>query len=95
MAVPVDIEEARQKLEAEHAEVMESLGDVWVRVEAIRASKPTDNVHDLLKELEGAVKEARDGGMIGSGWWYLLAAICRPASHIVIMLSKFRLRRER
>lgn len=67
MATPINIEEARQKLESEHAEVMESLGDVWVKVEAIKASKPTDNVHDLLKDLEDAVKEARDGGVIGSG----------------------------
>ncbi len=67
MAKPTDIDEARQKLEAEHAEVMESLGDVWVRVEAIKASTPTDNVHDLLRELEKAVKDARDGGVVGSG----------------------------
>jgi hypothetical protein len=32
-----------------------------------RASRPTDNLHDLSAELEGAVKHARDGGMLGSG----------------------------
>ena len=62
-----EIEAARQKLEAEHAEVMESLGNVWVAVEAVRNSEPTDNVHDLLKALEDATKEARDGGIVGSG----------------------------
>ncbi len=62
-----EIEAARAKLEAEHAEVMESLGEVWVAVEAVRNSEPTDNVHDLLKALEDATKEARDGGIIGSG----------------------------
>ncbi len=67
MATPIDVDEARRKLEDEHTEVMESLGDVWVKVEAIKVSKPTDNVHDMLKELEDAVKEARDGGVIGSG----------------------------
>ncbi len=46
---------------------MESLGDVWVKVEAVRAAEPTDNVHDLLADLEDAVKEARDGGLVGSG----------------------------
>lgn len=67
MAKPTDIDEALQKLEAEHVEVMESLGDVWVKVEAIKVSTPTDNVHDLLKDLEKAVKDARDGGVVGSG----------------------------
>ncbi len=67
MATPIDVDEVRRKLDAEHAEVMESLGDVWVKVEAIKVSKPTDNLHDMLKDLEGAVKEARDGGVIGSG----------------------------
>jgi len=67
VATPTDSNEALEKLRAEHAEVMESLGEVWVKVDAVRASVPTDNVHDLLKDLEDAVKEARDGGVIGSG----------------------------
>lgn len=67
MANQTDIDEALSKLEAEHAEVMESLGDVWVKVEAIKASKPTDNLHDLLRDLEKEVKDARDGGVVGSG----------------------------
>ncbi len=67
MATPEEIEEAKNKLISEHAEVMESLGEVWVKVEAVRAATPTDEVHDLLLELEKAVKEARDGGVIGSG----------------------------
>jgi len=67
VAKPTETSEALKKLESEHAEVMENLGDVWVKVEAVRASKPTDNLHDLLKELEKAVKDARDGGVVGSG----------------------------
>ena len=67
MATSDEIDEARAKLHAEHAEVMESLGDVWVKVEAVKAAGPTDNLHDLLRELEKAVKDARDGGVVGSG----------------------------
>lgn len=67
MASAEEIEEAKVKLVAEHAEVMESLGNVWVKVEALRAAQPTDNLHDLLAELEDEVKAARDGGIVGSG----------------------------
>lgn len=67
MATPEEIEAAKNEVISEHAEVMESLGDVWVKVEAVRAAAPTDELHDLLHDLEKAVKEARDGGVIGSG----------------------------
>ncbi len=67
MASAEEIEEAKIKLISEHAEVMESLGNVWVKVEALRAAQPTDNLHDLLAELEDEVKAARDGGIVGSG----------------------------
>ncbi len=58
---------ARKELEDEHAEVMRSLGEVFVAVEAVKAAKPTDNIHDLLLELQKQVKKARDGGLVGSG----------------------------
>lgn len=67
MATAEEIEEARVKLISEHAEVMESLGNVWVKVEALKAAQPTDNLHDLLLELEKEVQAARDGGIVGSG----------------------------
>ena len=67
MATNEEVAEARAKLEEQHAEVMENLGDVWVKMEAVRAAKPTDNLHDLLEDLEKAVSDARDGGFIGSG----------------------------
>jgi len=59
--------EALVKLESAHAKVMEDLGGVWVAMEAVRSSEPTDNLHDLLEELENAVSDARDGGFFGSG----------------------------
>lgn len=67
MATPEEIAAARADLDHEHAKVMASLGDVWVKMEAVRTSAPTDNVHDLLQALEEAVAEARDGGLLGSG----------------------------
>lgn len=67
MATQEEIDEALSKLTAEHAEVMESMGDMWVAVEAVRAAVPTDNLHDLLLEVEKTAKAVRDGGIIGSG----------------------------
>ncbi len=62
-----ELAEARAELEKEFHEVMESLGDVHVAYQAVNAAGPEDNMHDLLKVLEKAAKEARDGGVIGSG----------------------------
>lgn len=71
MATPAEIEakiaQARKKLEDEHAEVMQSLGNMWVAAEAVKAAGPTDNLHDLLATLESEAKAARDGGIVGSG----------------------------
>ncbi len=67
MATQEDIDGALAKVTDEHAEVMESMGDLWVAVEAVRAAVPTDNLHDLLHEVEKAAKAVRDGGVIGSG----------------------------
>ncbi len=67
MATNEELAATRADLEAEHAKVMESLGDVWVAVEAVRSSEPTDNLHDLLAAVEDAVEKARHGGLLGSG----------------------------
>lgn len=62
-----ELAKARKKLEGEFAEVRKSLGDVHIAYEAVTQAGPEDNLHDLLKALEKAAKEARDGGIIGSG----------------------------
>lgn len=67
MATQQEIDKARSELEAEHREVMESLGNVFIAFEAVKAAVPTDNIHDLLADLEKEVKAARDGGFVGSG----------------------------
>lgn len=62
-----ELAKAKQKLDDEFAEVRKSLGDVHVAYEAVTQASADDNLHDLLKALEKAAKEARDGGIIGSG----------------------------
>jgi hypothetical protein len=67
MADAEALDKARRKLDDEFAEVQRSLGDVHVAYQAVVNAEAEDNLHDLLKVLEKAVKEARDGGIIGSG----------------------------
>lgn len=62
-----DVEKAREKLEKEYASVQESLGEVHVAFDAVRNAGPTDDITGLLDELEKTVKNARTGGMVGSG----------------------------
>ena len=62
-----ELTEARQKLDKEFREVRESLGKVHIAYNEVMDPGPTDNLHDLLAELEKQVKAARDGGIIGSG----------------------------
>lgn len=62
-----DTAKARQKLEKEFDEVKRSLGDLHNAYQAVNQAGPEDNLHDLLKTVEKAAKEARDGGLIGSG----------------------------
>jgi hypothetical protein len=62
-----DEEKARKELEEEFAQVRESLGDVHVAFDAVLDAGPEDDLHDLLEKLEDAAREARTGGLIGSG----------------------------
>lgn len=62
-----DLEKARKKLDKEFSQIQESLGEVHVAFDAVRNAGPEANIHDLLKELEKKVKNARDGGVVGSG----------------------------
>lgn len=60
-------EKARKELDKEFAQVRESLGDVHVAFDAVLDAGPEDNLYDLLENLEDAAREARTGGLIGSG----------------------------
>lgn len=62
-----DEEKARKELDREFAQVRESLGDVHVAFDGVLDAGPEDDLHDLLEKLEDAAREARTGGLIGSG----------------------------
>ena len=62
-----ELEKASEEMEEEFAKVRESLGDVHVAFDAVRTAGPENDLHELLLHLEKAAKEARDGGIIGSG----------------------------
>lgn len=63
----IERDEAKQKLEKEYASVKESLGDLYVAIEALRSAGPEDDLSGLLESVEDAAKNARTGGVIGSG----------------------------
>lgn len=62
-----ELADAKDKLENEFASVKESLGDMYVAIEALRSAGPLDDVSELLNSIEDAAKKARTGGVIGSG----------------------------
>lgn len=67
MATEEEIADARKKLEKEYKDVMESLGDLYVAVEAVRSAGLGDDIADLLDNVASEAKKARTGGVIGSG----------------------------
>ena len=62
-----ELREAREKVDKEFTAVKESLGDLYVAMEALRAAGPEDSLQDLLGAVEDAAKKARTGGVLGSG----------------------------
>ncbi len=67
MATPDEIVDAQQKLGSEYKSAMESLGDLYVAVEALKSAGLHDDIVGLLANVEDAAKKARTGGVIGSG----------------------------
>jgi phosphoglycerate-specific signal transduction histidine kinase len=61
------LEEARKKLDDEYGQVRRHLEKIHEALDKLEKAGPEDDLHDLLKDLEKTVKEARDGGVIGSG----------------------------
>jgi hypothetical protein len=61
------LEEARKKLDDEYGQVRRHLDNIHKALDKVEKAGPEDDLHDLLKDLEKTVKEARDGGIIGSG----------------------------
>lgn len=62
-----ELQKARERVEKEFTAVKESLGDLYVAMEAMRAAGPDDALQDLLGAVEDAAKKARTGGVLGSG----------------------------
>lgn len=62
-----ELDDARKKLDDEFGQVRRKLGKIHKQLDRVEAAGPEDNLHDLLKDLEDAVKDVRDGGVIGSG----------------------------
>jgi hypothetical protein len=58
---------ARDEVDEQFRDVTKHLADVWLKIDAVKAAGPTDNLHDLLEDLEKTVHKVRTGGMIGSG----------------------------
>jgi hypothetical protein len=61
------LEEARKKLDDEYGQVRRHLEKIHESLDKVEKAGPEDDMHDLLKDLEKTVKEARDGGIVGSG----------------------------
>ena len=61
------LEEARRKLDDEYGQVRRHLDKIHSALDRVDAAGPEDDLYDLLKDLEDAVKEVRSGGVVGSG----------------------------
>ena len=61
------LEEAGRKLDDEYGQVRRHLDKIHAALDRVDAAGPEDELYDLLKDLEDAVKEVRTGGVVGSG----------------------------
>jgi hypothetical protein len=61
------LEDARRKLDDEFGQVRRHLKKVHAALDRADAAGPEDDLYALLKDLEDTVKEARTGGLVGSG----------------------------
>jgi hypothetical protein len=58
---------ARKKLDDEFGQVRRHLQKIHDSLDKVEKAGPEDDLHGLLADLEKTVKEARDGGLVGSG----------------------------
>jgi hypothetical protein len=61
------LEEARKRLDDEFGQVRRHLEKIHESLDKVEKAGPEDDLHGWLKDLEMTVKEARDGGIVGSG----------------------------
>jgi hypothetical protein len=61
------LDEARKKLDDEYGQVRRHLQKIHDALDKVEKAGPEDDLHGMLDDLEKAVKEVRDGGLVGSG----------------------------
>ena len=61
------MEEARKRLDDEYGQVRRRLRAIHEALDTVEKAGPEDDLYGLLGDLEEAVKEARTGGLVGSG----------------------------
>ena len=62
-----EIEDARKELDQEFNQFRENLGKIYEKLERVSQAGPTDDLSELMKELEDTVGEVRTGRVFGSG----------------------------
>jgi len=62
-----EIEDARKELDQEFNQFRENLGKIYEKLERVSQAGPTDDLSELMKELEDTIGKVRTGGLIGSG----------------------------
>jgi hypothetical protein len=67
MAKPKSVDEAKKRLDDEYGQFRRHLDTVHDALDQVVSANATDDIYDRVKKLEKAVKEMRDGGIIGSG----------------------------
>jgi len=62
-----EVEDARKELDQEFNQFRDNLGKIYEKLERVSQAGPTDDITQLLKDLEDTVGKVRTGGLIGSG----------------------------
>lgn len=62
-----EIDDARKELDHEFNQFRENLGKIYEKLERVSQAGPTDDIAELMKELEDTVGRVRTGGLVGSG----------------------------
>lgn len=62
-----ELTKAREELDKEFNQFRENLGKIYEKLERVSQAGPTDDVSELLKDLEDTVGTVRTGGLVGSG----------------------------
>jgi hypothetical protein len=67
MAKPKSVEEAKKRLDDEYGQFRRHIDTVHDALDQVVSANATDDIYERVKKLEKAVKEMRDGGIVGSG----------------------------